>query len=141
MAKFWKELIGGQIKNGIYDAGPRHASQRLGSFASGNPPRLPFQYIVHFDINANVLGTLVHGNEPYSLAQMVKTIDMPSMSVTVEKRPTYNKNTPCIITKIQTARNGPMTYLHMVCILANVLQLSFYRRHSKWVLMPSTATR
>lgn len=99
MAKFWKELIGGQIKNGIYDAGPRHASQRLGSFASGNPPRLPFQYIVHFDINANVLGTLVHGNEPYSLAQMVKTIDMPSMSVTVEKRPTYNKNTPCIITK------------------------------------------
>ena len=30
---------------------------------------------------------------------MMKTIDMPSMSVTVEKKPKYNKNTPVIITK------------------------------------------
>ena len=40
MAKFWKELIGGQVKNGIYVAGPRHASSKLASFSTGSPPRL-----------------------------------------------------------------------------------------------------
>ena len=99
MAKFWKELIGGQVKNGIYVAGPRHASSKLGSFSSGNPPRLPFQYIVHFDINPNILGVLLPSSGPFDYAQMMKTIDMPSMSVTVEKKPKYNKNTPVIITK------------------------------------------
>ena len=99
MAKFWKELIGGQIKNGIYVAGPRHASSKLGSFSSGTPPRLPFQYVVHFDINPNILGTLLPSSGPFDYAQMMKTIDMPSMSIAVEKRPKYNKNVPVIVSK------------------------------------------
>ena len=100
MAKFWKDLIGGQVKNGIYVAGPRHASSKLGSFSTGNPPRLPFQYIVHFDINPTISAAFFGKNYgPYDLAQMVKTIDIPSMSFTVEKRPKYNKQVPVIITK------------------------------------------
>ena len=99
MAKFWKELIGGQVKNGIYVAGPRHASSKLASFSSGNPPRLPFQYIVHFEMNDNIIGEFVWQNEPFALAQMVKSIDMPGMSITTEKRPKYNRNVPVILTK------------------------------------------
>ena len=99
MAKFWKELIGGQIKNGMYVAGPRHASSKIASFSTGTPPRLPFQFIVHFDLNPNILGTIIHGMDPYAYAQMVKTVDMPGMAFTVDKRPKYNKNVPVILTK------------------------------------------
>lgn len=99
MAKFWKELIGGQVKNGIYVAGPRHASSKLGSFSSGNPPRLPFQYIVHFELNPTLQALFLNTTGPFDLAQMVKTIDIPTMAVTIEKRPKYNKNVPVILTK------------------------------------------
>ena len=99
MAKFWKELIGGQVKNGIYVAGPRHASSKLGSFVTGNPPRLPFQYIVHFELNKNLMDVMFHNADEYSLAQMIKTIDVPGMAITVEKKPKYNKNVPVILTK------------------------------------------
>jgi hypothetical protein len=99
MAKFWKELIGGQVKNGIKLAGPRHASSKLASFSTGSPPRLPFQFIVHFDINPSITGNLIHKNDPYMLTQMVKQIDMPSMSIVAEKRPMYNKNVPVMVSK------------------------------------------
>ena len=33
------------------------------------------------------------------LTQMVKQIDMPSMSIVAEKRPKYNKNVPVIVSK------------------------------------------
>lgn len=99
MAKFWKELIGGQVKNGIYVAGPRHASSKLASFSSGNPPRLPFQYIVHFQLNENIEKNFNWKSEPYSLAQMVKTVEMPGVTLVTEKRPKYNRNVPVMLSK------------------------------------------
>ena len=45
MGKFWKEIVGGQVQQGVYQAGPRHASRQYGSFKTGRPPRLPFQFV------------------------------------------------------------------------------------------------
>ena len=51
MGKFWKEIVGGQVQQGVYQAGPRHASRQYGSFKTGRPPRLPFQFVTFFELN------------------------------------------------------------------------------------------
>ena len=98
MGRFWKDLVGGQIKNGIYQPGPRHASKQYGSFKTGRPPRLPFQFLVYFEINENVRAyTDYRGSYDYSA--LVRAVDMPSVSFTVEKKNQYNKLKPIVTTK------------------------------------------
>lgn len=98
MGRFWKDLVGGQIKNGIYQAGPRHASKQYGSFKTGRPPRLPFQFLVYFEVNELVQAyTDYRGTYDYSA--LVRAVDMPSVSFTVEKKNQYNKLKPIITTK------------------------------------------
>ena len=98
MGRFWKDLVGGQIKNGIYQAGPRHASKQYGSFKTGRPPRLPFQFLVYFEVNELVQAyTDYRGTYDYSA--LVRAIDMPTVSFTVDKKNQYNKLKPIITTK------------------------------------------
>ena len=126
MGKFWKEIVGGQVQQGVYLAGPRHASRQYGSFKSGRPPRLPFQFVTFFELNntaqlarlpifgkekdedGNRIETtpafggtagLIGPNDAYTFSSLVRAIDMPSVDITVEKRNQYNKLKPVILTK------------------------------------------
>ena len=102
MGKFWKEIVGGQFQQGVYQAGPRHASRQYGSFKSGRPPRLPFQFVTFFELN-NVSdresGSLIMPDDQYQFSSLVRAIDMPSVSFQIEKRNQYNKLKPVILTK------------------------------------------
>ena len=126
MGRFWKDLVGGQIKNGIYQAGPRHASKQYGSFKTGRPPRLPFQFLVYFEVNELVQAyTDYRGTYDYSA--LVRAVDMPSVSFTVEKKNQYNKLKPIITTKDYK----PFTLtvyddIELVCSMAKLLQLPLY---------------
>ena len=62
MGKFWKEVVGGQVNTGVYQAGPRHAQKQYGSFKTGRPPRLPFQFVTYFEINPNVTWDYIYSN-------------------------------------------------------------------------------
>ncbi|MDA8956850.1 hypothetical protein N9H30_00610 [bacterium] len=103
MGKFWKEIVGGQVQQGVYQAGPRHASRQYGSFKTGRPPRLPFQFVTFFELN-NIHGGadnpgLIMPDDQYQFSSLVRAIDMPSVDLTVEKRNQYNKLKPVILTK------------------------------------------
>ena len=97
MGKFWKEIVGGQVQQGVYLAGPRHASKQYGSFKTGRPPRLPFQFVTFFELNDTK--DFHHGNDQYHYSSLVRAIDMPTVKFTVEKRNQYNKLKPVILTK------------------------------------------
>ena len=92
MGKFWKEIVGGQVQQGVYQAGPRHASKQYGSFKTGRPPRLPFQFVTFFELNDTK--DFHHGNDQYHYSSLVRAIDMPTVKFTVEKRNQYNKLKP-----------------------------------------------
>jgi hypothetical protein len=98
MGKFWKEIVGGQVQQGVYQAGPRHASRQYGSFKTGRPPRLPFQFVTYFELNPQ-LKNLHMNKDEYHYSSLVRAIDMPTVSFTVEKRNQYNKLKPVILTK------------------------------------------
>ena len=98
MGKFWKEIVGGQVQTGVYQAGPRHASRQYGSFKTGRPPRLPFQFVTHFELNPE-LKNLHMNKDEYHYSSLVRAIDMPTVSFQVEKRNQYNKLKPVILTK------------------------------------------
>lgn len=110
MGKFWKEVVGGQVNTGVYQAGPRHAQKQYGSFKTGRPPRLPFQFVTYFEINPEV----TFGQDAYSevdssvrnprriaydYSSLVRAIDLPSVTFTVDKKNQYNKMKPIITTK------------------------------------------
>ena len=101
MGKFWKEVVGGQVNTGVYQAGPRHAQKQYGSFKTGRPPRLPFQFVTYFEINPNV--TMANGKlasaVAYDYSSLVRAIDLPSVTFTVDKKNQYNKLKPIITTK------------------------------------------
>ena len=101
MGKFWKEVVGGQVNTGVYQAGPRHAQKQYGSFKTGRPPRLPFQFVTYFEINQNV--TMANGKlasaVAYDYSSLVRAIDLPSVTFTVDKKNQYNKLKPIITTK------------------------------------------
>ena len=97
MGKFWKEAIGGQVQQGVYQASPRHASKQYGSFKTGRPPRLPFQFVVYFEINPQVVG--VADKDKYNYSSLVRAIDLPSVTFTVEKKNSYNKMKPVLLSK------------------------------------------
>ena len=97
MGKFWKEIVGGQVQQGVYQAGPRHASKQYGSFKTGRPPRLPFQFVTFFELNN--IGDFHAPKDHYHYSSLVRAIDMPSVKLTVEKRNQYNKLKPVILTK------------------------------------------
>lgn len=99
MSRFWKEVVGGQVQTGVYQAGPRHASKQYGSFKTGRPPRLPFQFLVYFEINPELKMFEKGSGAKYDYSALVRAIDMPSMSFTVEKKNQYNKLKPIITTK------------------------------------------
>ncbi len=101
MNKFWKEVVGGQVNTGVYQAGPRHAQKQYGSFKTGRPPRLPFQFVTYFEINPKV--TMANGKlasaVAYDYSSLVRAIDLPSVTFTVDKKNQYNKLKPIITTK------------------------------------------
>lgn len=97
MGKFWKEIVGGQVQQGVYQAGPRHASRQYGSFKTGRPPRLPFQFVTYFELNDT--GNFHMPKDQYHYSSLVRAVDMPSVSFQVEKRNQYNKLIPVILTK------------------------------------------
>lgn len=99
MGKFWKEIVGGQVQQGVYLAGPRHASKQYGSFKTGRPPRLPFQFVTYFELNNMGNEGLHQPGDDYHYSSLVRAIDMPSVDITVEKRNQYNKLKPVILTK------------------------------------------
>ena len=99
MGKFWKEIVGGQVQQGVYQAGPRHASRQYGSFKTGRPPRLPFQFVTYFELNNPISNQLHMPSDIYHYSSLVRAIDMPSVDITVEKRNQYNKLKPVILTK------------------------------------------
>jgi|TARA_R110000851_G_scaffold85388_9_gene185715 hypothetical protein len=96
MGKFWKEAIGGQVQTGVYQASPRHASKQYGSFKTGRPPRLPFQFVVYFEINPLVAA---NNTDKYQYSSLVRAIDLPSVTFTVDKKNAYNKMRPVLTTK------------------------------------------
>lgn len=98
MGRFWKDLVGGQIKNGIYQAGPRHASKQYGSFKTGRPPRLPFQFLVYCEVN-EAAKAFTDYRGTYDYAALVRAVDMPTVTFTVDKKNQYNKLKPIITTK------------------------------------------
>ncbi len=107
MGKFWKEIVGGQVQQGVYLAGPRHASKQYGSFKTGRPPRLPFQFVVYFEVNPQVYafvndqGTQTPdiSKDFYNYSSLVRAVDIPSVDFTVEKKNQYNKLKPIVTTK------------------------------------------
>ncbi len=94
MGRFWKEVVGGQVQTGVYQAGPRHASKQYGSFKTGRPPRLPFQFVVYFEVNPQVYafvndqGTQTPdiSKDFYNYSSLVRAVDIPSVDFTVEKK-------------------------------------------------------
>ncbi len=101
MNKFWKEVVGGQVNTGVYQASPRHASKQYGSFKTGRPPRLPFQFVTYFEINPEVTqakGQLASA-VAYDYSSLVRAIDLPSVSFSVDKKNQYNKLKPVIMSK------------------------------------------
>lgn len=108
MGRFWKEVVGGQVQTGVYQAGPRHASKQYGSFKTGRPPRLPFQFVVYFEVNPNVYAYVnsegekqqfLNNNDFYKYSSLVRAVDIPSVDFTVEKKNQYNKLKPIVTTK------------------------------------------
>ena len=96
MGKFWKEAIGGQVQTGVYQASPRHASKQYGSFKTGRPPRLPFQFVVYFEINPAIA---MSNTDKYAYSSLVRAVDLPSVSFSIEKKNAYNKMKPIITSK------------------------------------------
>ena len=109
MGKFWKEVVGGQVNTGVYQAGPRHAQKQYGSFKTGRPPRLPFQFVTYFEINPQVTFDQATYDKAedmrnprriaYDYSSLVRAIDLPSVTFTVDKKNSYNKMKPIITTK------------------------------------------
>ena len=109
MNKFWKEVVGGQVNTGVYQAGPRHAQKQYGSFKTGRPPRLPFQFVTYFEINPQVTFDQATYDKAedmrnprriaYDYSSLVRAIDLPSVTFTVDKKNSYNKMKPIITTK------------------------------------------
>tara|TARA_B100000927_G_C16444248_1_gene461081 strand:- start:374 stop:1519 length:1146 start_codon:yes stop_codon:yes gene_type:complete len=98
MGRFWKEVVGGQVNTGVYQAGPRHASKQYGSFKTGRPPRLPFQFVTYFEVNPEIKAFLDYRGT-YDYSSLVRAIDLPSVQFTVDKKNQYNKLKPIITTK------------------------------------------
>ncbi len=99
MGKFWKQAVGGQVQTGVYQASPRHASKQYGSFKTGRPPRQPFQYVIYLEINPVVLRTGFQNIDPMSFSALAKSVDMPSVTFSIDKKNSYNKIKPIIQTK------------------------------------------
>ena len=126
MGKFWKEAIGGQVQTGVYQASPRHASKQYGSFKTGRPPRLPFQFVVYFEINPLVAA---NNTDKYQYSSLVRAIDIPSVTFTVDKKNAYNKMRTCTYYKRFQTIHIISIRRHresLVCSVATLLQLSFH---------------
>lgn len=109
MGRAWKEALGGVVQSGVYQASPRHASRQFGSFKTGRPPRLPFQFVTYFQLNPEISARFtgeeaeetgfITQNDPLSLSAVVRAIDMPTVQFTVDKKNAYNRMRPVITSK------------------------------------------